>query len=215
MDIEQPAYPSPEIAPYSPSIAPQPEVLPVRVKVEVADVVEVDSSGDEAPRPEPFEFLGTNSEVEEVIHEEFLFSPDVVEKGKVALDSSSGSDSSSSTTSESSDQDMAVELEKHTKTAFVETVPEGKDYYKHLKSKMLHSAVAGSVTFVCKRALNDKYVKMPREIRFKYPHCLGCFKKDEFRVRDVSHMADMLAENAKKRALKLADGAQKVSRTEK
>ena len=215
MDIEQPAYPSPEIAPYSPSIAPQPEVLPVRVKVEVADVVEVDSSGDEAPRPEPFEFLGTNSEVEEVIHEEFLFSPDVVEKGKVALESSSGSDSSSSTTPESSDQDMAVELEKHTKTAFVETVPEGKDYYKHLKSKMLHSAVAGSVTFVCKRALNDKYVKMPREIRFKYPHCLGCFKKDEFRVRDVSHMADMLAENAKKRALKLADGAQKVSRTEK
>ena len=83
------------------------------MKAEFPDLVEVESSADEAPCPEPFEFLGTNSEVEEAIHEEFLFAPNVVETGRVSLDSSSGSDSSSSTTSESSDQDMAAELVKH------------------------------------------------------------------------------------------------------
>ena len=136
-----------------------------------------------------------------------------METGKVSIDSSSGSDSSSSTTSESSDQDRARELEKHIKTTFQEVVSEGLEYYKHLKSKMLHSAKEGSAVFSCKRAINDKYVKMPRVIKFRYPHCLGCFKKVDLRIRDASQMADMLAENAKKRALQTTDGPPKLPRT--
>ncbi len=198
---------------YSPSIGPAADALPVVVKVECLDILQVESSGEEVACPEPFEFLGTNSEVDEAIHKEFLFTPDVVKTGKVSLDSPSGSDSSSSTTSDSSDQDRAVELEKHTKTAFQEVVAEGLEYYKHLKSKMLHSAKEGSAVFSCKRALNDKYVKMPRVIKFKYPHCLGCFKKDDLRVRDVGQMADMLAESARKRSLQLTDSAPKLPRT--
>ena len=100
---------------YSPSIGPAADAQPVAVKVECRDILEVDSSGDEVACPEPSEFLGTNSEVDEAIHKEFLFTPEVVETGKVSLDSSSGSDSSSSTTSESSEQDRALELEKHSK----------------------------------------------------------------------------------------------------
>ena len=198
---------------YSPSIGPPANARPVVVKAEFPDLIEVESSGDEAPCPEPFEFLGTNSEVDEAIHEEFLFAPEVIETGKVALDSSSGSDSSSSSTSDSSDQDMAIEEEKHTKTAYQEEVADGLEYYKHLKSKMLHSAKDGSSIFTCKRALNDKYVKMPRLITFKYPHCLGCFKKDDLRIRDVGQMADMLADSARKRSMKASDGATKSQRT--
>ena len=208
MDIIPPASPQ-----YSPSIGPAADALPVAVKVECRDILEVDSSGDEVACPEPFEFLGTNSEVDEAIHKEFLFKPEVVETGKVSIDSSSGSDSSSSTTSESSDQDRARELEKHIKTTFQEVVSEGLEYYKHLKSKMLHSAKEGSAVVSCKRAINDKYVKMPRAIKFRYPHCLGCFKKDDLRIRDGSQMADMLAENAKKRSLQTTDGAPKLPRT--
>ena len=200
---------------YSPSIAPQPEFRPVAVKAEFPNLMEVESSGDEAPCPEPFEFLGTNSEVEEAIHEEFLFAPEVVETGKISLDSSSGSDSSSSETSESSDQEVAADLVQHTNIAFQETVAEGMEYYKHVKSKMLHSAKEGSAVFSCKRALNDKYVKMPHVIKFKYPHCIGCFKKDDFRIRDVDQMANVLAESAKKRSQSMAFGASKVQRTAK
>ena len=136
-----------------------------------------------------------------------------METGKVSVDSSSGSESSSSSTSESSDQDRARELEKHIKTPFQEVVPEGLEYYKHLKSKMLHSAKEGSSIFNCKRAINDKYVKMPQVIKFRYPHCIGCFKKDDLRIRDANQMADMLAENAKKRALQTTDSAPKQPRT--
>ena len=208
MGVEPPASPL-----YSPSIGPAMDIQPGAVKVECPDILEVNSSGEEVACPEPFEFLGTNSEVDEAIHKEFLFSPAVVETGKVSLDSSSGSDSSSSTTSESSDQDRAIELEKHTRTAFQEVVAEGLEYYKHLKSKMLHSAKEGSAVFSCKRALSDKYVKMPRVIKFKYPHCLGCFKKDDLRIRDVGKMADMLTESARKRSLQFTESAPKLPRT--
>ncbi len=88
------------------------------VKIECPDIIEVASSGDEPECPEPFEFLGTDSDVDEAIHEQFLFAPDVVQTGQVALDSSSGSDSSSDSTTDSSDQETAAELVQRTKNVY-------------------------------------------------------------------------------------------------
>lgn len=198
-------------AEYSPSTVVPPEPF-ATVKLECTDVIEIDSSGDEAPCPEPFEFLGTNSDVDEAIHEEFLFSPEVVQTGKVSLDSSSGSDSSSDSTTESSDQETVAELVQHTKNVYQEHVPDGFEFYKHTKSSMLHCAKVGCAVFECKRALNNKYSKMPTVIKFKYPHCLGCFKKDDLRIRNIDQLADALAVSSRKRTQKATDGASKQHR---
>ncbi len=82
----------------------------------------------------------------------------------------------------------------------------------YIKSSMLHSIKTGGTVFDCKRALSNKYSKMPRVIKFKYPHCLGCFKKDDLRIRDVDQLANALADSAKKRTRQTVDSALKLRR---
>ena len=77
---------------------------------------------------------------------------------------------------------------------------------------MLHCAKVGCAVFECKRALNNKYSKMPTVIKFKYPHCLGCFKKDDLRIRNIDQLADALAVSSRKRTQKATDGASKQHR---
>ncbi|CAK9111458.1 unnamed protein product [Durusdinium trenchii] len=117
----------------------------------------------------------------EAAEELTLLSSDLVGRGLIEIDSSTGSDSSSDTSSSSVDTPLHCAAGK--KALYEEFVPPGLQYYKHSKSQRVHCALAEASQTKCKQKLNANYRDLGRVMNFKFPKCLHCFPKDADRIR--------------------------------
>ena len=142
------------------------------------------------------EELSDNGQIEAAAAHISLFPLDIVDRGVVELDSSSGSGSSSENTSTSEDE---VVVRKPDTNAYSETVPEGLEYYKHRKSAIVHKVKSGKDVAACGLQLSQNLQQMPRKISVRWPKCLKCFPKDTRRIRTVSQLTGAL-DTALKRA---------------
>lgn len=110
-----------------------------------------------------------------------LLSSDLVGKGLIEIDSSTGSDSSSSSSSSSIDVPLHCTAGK--KPIYEEFVPPDLQYFKHCKSQRVHCANVDAPQTKCKLKLNSNYRVLGRVVNFKFPKCLHCFPKDPDRIR--------------------------------
>ena len=108
-----------------------------------------------------------------------LFPERIVGLGLVEIESSSGSSSSSSSTS--SDEPLQDGLTEA--PTFVEHVPEGVTFFKHVKSHRVHSVRTNQDLTACKLKVTRNFKALERIIYFKHPKCLRCFPKAPGRVR--------------------------------
>ena len=115
-----------------------------------------------------------------------LFPASLVQLGLIETESSSGSESSTSSTEGSDDEPLSKE------PVFVEHVPEGTTFFKHLKSQRVHSVEGQELKTVCKLSINDNYRQLDRVIHFKYPKCLRCFPAATGRIRSRSDAVEAL-----------------------
>lgn len=116
------------------------------------------------------------------------FPIEVVHKGVTEIDSSSGSSSGDDESSSDSGSDVLQGSIIRDFPSYVETIPDGVDFYKHTKSGIVHKCNAGSRVSACKLQMNDRYKLLPRMLHMKLPKCLRCFPKDHNRIRGVSDL---------------------------
>ena len=119
-----------------------------------------------------------------------LFPLDVVQKGLVEIESSSGSSSDSSSDNLSEDEERAPPKFSHPR--YSEDVPADRDFYRHNKSGILHSCETGKRVAVCKVTINANYKLMNRTMQIRYAKCIRCFPKNNNRVRSVDDMVQAL-----------------------
>eukprot|EP00435_Cladocopium_sp_Y103_P035683 s1901_g9.t1 len=131
-----------------------------------------------------------NKMLEDAADRPSLFPVEVVCSGVVEIESSSGSDSSSS--SSESESSSTETLSKDQPVRYVEHVPEAMDYYKHLKSGIVHGCKLGETVSSCKLTMSSNYRKLERKFHFKHPKCLRCFPKDCDRIRSVNQLTHSL-----------------------
>ena len=112
-------------------------------------------------------------------------------------ESSSGSSSSSSSTS--SDEPLQDGLTEE--PTFVEHVPEGITFFKHVKSHRVHSVQTNKEFTACKMKVTENFKALERIMYFKHPKCLRCFPKAPGSVRsreDVVAAFDEALEKVRK-----------------
>mmetsp|Transcript_28330 Transcript_28330/g.46610 ORF Transcript_28330/g.46610 Transcript_28330/m.46610 type:complete len:825 (+) Transcript_28330:1-2475(+) len=119
-----------------------------------------------------------------------LFPVECVSAGVVEIESSSGSSSSSSSYESSSSDDSPVA--NRGRVVFTEHVPEGRDFFKHIKSGIVHSCKVGETVSVCKLNMGANFKLLARTFHFRHPKCLRCFPKDSDRIRSVEQLTDSL-----------------------
>ena len=130
--------------------------------------------------------------LEKLAEDEHLLPLSNVISGCIEIDSSSGSDSdSSSSHSDSSEREVAVERPR-APVAFSEDVPGDKDFYKHVKSMIVHSCALNSKISACKLTMNENYKLLDRRLHTKLPKCLRCFPKDNNRIRSLEGLTEAL-----------------------
>ena len=128
-----------------------------------------------------------------------LFSEELMKAGVVQLDSSSGSSSDESSTSDSSEQELENGSIIKDFPEYSETVPDGCDFHRHVKSCIVHCCSKGSLVTNCKLKISDKYGKLDRVFRVKFPKCLKCFPKNHNRLRSIGELTSAV-DGAVKRA---------------
>jgi len=129
-----------------------------------------------------------------------LFDLEIVDKGIVELDSSSGSESESSSSTSSSGEANVPQRDAH---AFVEVVPEGLTYYKHRKSAIMHKVTAGQKVAACGAQMSANFQQLTQRLTVRWPKCLKCFPRDSNRIRNLSQLngaLDAALDKAKRKA---------------
>eukprot|EP00438_Fugacium_kawagutii_P027806 Skav219657 [mRNA] locus=C8839950:258:731:- [translate_table: standard] len=120
-----------------------------------------------------------------------LFPVELVASGAIAIESSSGSDSEdSSSYSSSSESDPPVSRDKAVQ--FREEVPQGKDYYRHVKSSLIHCADSESKILACGAKLTQNFKLTERVLLIKLPKCIKCFPGTHNRIRTHAEMAEAI-----------------------
>lgn len=133
--------------------------------------------------------------VEAAANELTLYPVEVVSAGVVEIESSSGSDSESS----SSESTSSTELEpQKDQPRFIEHVPDEFDFYRHVKSGILHACKRNELASKCKLSMGENFKKLGRSFTFRYPKCLRCFPKHNNRIRGVDAMAEALDASVKR-----------------
>lgn len=127
-----------------------------------------------------------------------LFNEDLMKSGVVELDSSSGSSSDDSSSSDSSEQELQNGSIIKDFPEYSESVPEGLDFHRHVKSCIVHCCVEGKLVTKCKLQISAKYKKLERVFHVKFPKCLKCFPKDHNRLRSVDDLTKALDESVKR-----------------
>ena len=117
-----------------------------------------------------------------------VFPLEIVQKGVIEIDSSSGSSSGDDGSSSDSGSDVLQGSIIRDFPKYVESIPEGLEFFKHVKSGIVHKCKDGSRVSACKLLMSDRYKVLPRELYTKWPKCLRCFPKDHNRIRDVSEL---------------------------
>ena len=131
-----------------------------------------------------------NSILENAAENLTLFPVELVSAGVVQIESSSGSDSSSSSYySDSSSTEQPVRTES---VRFTEEVPPDMDFYKHVKSGIVHCCKLDETVSKCKLNMSSNYKKLARKFHFKHPKCLRCFPKDGNRIRSIEQLTESL-----------------------
>ena len=128
-----------------------------------------------------------------------LFPSSLVAAGVVEIESSSGSESSSSTESSS---DLAPEESAAmpwTEPKYSEQVPSDKDFYRHVKSSIVHACPSGRDLSLCKVRMNSNFRMLGRVLEVKLPKCLKCFPKDNNRIRNLEQLNSALDAAVKRR----------------
>ena len=119
-----------------------------------------------------------------------LFPVEVVSAGIVEIESSSGSESSSS--SSEYDSSSSEDIVQAQGPQVVEHVPEGIEYYRHVKSGLVHSCTLGQAVAACKIQMNANFKKLAREIHVVHPKCIRCFPKNNNRIRSLEQLTGCL-----------------------
>lgn len=127
-----------------------------------------------------------------------LFDLSHVTNGVIQLDSSSGSSSDDTTSSEESEQEIADNSIIRDFPHFEEAVPEGFDFYRYVKSCIVHSCKAGSRISKCKVQMSEKFRLLDRTMRVKFPKCLRCFPKDHNRLRSIEDLTTAVDQATKR-----------------
>ena len=156
-----------------------------RAEEEILHTADMESIKEEQDLPE---------NLEKAAEEICLFGTEFASSGMVQIDSSSGSDSTSS-----SDDESDTEIPVARENFYSEVAPDGKVFYKHKKSFIMHICDEDSAMTQCKVRLSRNFEQLPREVRFKYPKCIRCFPKSSGRIRSVEDMIGALDQNAQRR----------------
>ena len=199
--------------PFTPSCMPQTPAIIPRTAIAQQIVEARDDGPQDAPLNAAVEGMNVLEDVasvkDEIIDEQAAAEAagdistlplELVASGAIEIDSSSGSDSSYS--SDSSDSDSSQHLVETPSIAFEEHVPESKDYYRHVKSGILHSCLLGAKTSACSAAMSSNFKSVSRTFHVRYPKCMKCFPKEHNRIRSRDELISAL------------DAAQKRSRAE-
>lgn len=136
-------------------------------------------------------------DVEQAAEHLTLFSADLAASGAVEIESSSGSDSSSSDESSSSDSDGPAPV-RH-EPQFREDVPANLDFYKHVKSGIVHACSRDDTVSKCKVKMSSNFKLQGRVLSQRLPKCIRCFPKDNNRIRNLDDLNNALDESSKKR----------------
>lgn len=114
-----------------------------------------------------------------------LFPVELVAAGFVEIESSCGSDSSS--TSSESDSSSSIPGGRASAVRYIEDVPPGQDFYKHVKSGTAHCGSLGETVSNCKLNMSGNFNKLERRFHFRHPKC-RCFPKDSNRIRNIEQL---------------------------
>ena len=177
-------------------MAPVPVALPQSVgpQQETVDKEAVDNAVSSALQLEELQSVKEEdldqSTLEQAAAELTLFPIEVVAAGVVEIESSSGSDSS--TTSTGSETSSSEEVVQAQGPQVVEFVPEGVDFYRHVKSGIVHSCKIGESVAGCKIQLGVNFKKLTRKIHMVHPKCIRCFPRNNNRIRSMEQMTDSL-----------------------
>lgn len=163
----------------------QPVVAPADVQQVVSEALEQAVELEELQSVKNEDFVLQN--VESAADDLTLYPAEVVSAGVVEIDSSSGSDSESTTSESSSSSEL---LPQPNQPGFKEFVPEGIDFFRHVKSGILHACKTKETVSRCRVNMGQNFRKLGRSFTFRYPKCLRCFPKDHSRIRSVDEMAD-------------------------
>ena len=91
---------------------------------------------------------------------------------------------------------------------FREEVPEGKVFYKHSKSRLLHCAEANSPLLLCGAKLTDNFKQTERVLFVKLPKCMKCFPGSHNRIRTRAEMAEAIDQITKRQDLRTPKGVE-------
>ena len=193
--ISTPAPFTPVAAAMTP-MAPVPVALPQSVgpRQETVDKEAVDNAVSSALQLEELQSVKEEdldqSTLEQAAAELTLFPIEVVAAGVVEIESSSGSDSS--TTSTESETSSSEEVVQAQGPQVVEFVPEGVDFYRHVKSGLVHSCKIGESVASCIIQLGANFKKLARKIHVVHPKFIRCFPRNNNRIRSMEQMTDSL-----------------------
>ena len=121
-----------------------------------------------------------------------LFPLEVVSVGVVEIDSSTGSESDSSSSASYSSSTEEQQEPEEKRARHIEEVPEGQEFFKHVKSGIVHSRATGQLVSQCKLTMSSNYKKLERRLFVNFPKCLRCFPKDHNRIRHVGQLTKSL-----------------------
>jgi hypothetical protein len=133
-----------------------------------------------------------------------LFPLEVVSAGVVEIDSSTGSESDSSSSASYSSSTEEQEPEEK-RARHIEEVPEGHEFFKHVKSGIVHSCATGQLVSQCKLTMSSNYKKLERRLFVNFPKCIRCFPKDHNRIRNVGQLTKSLDTFLKAKKAKAAE----------
>eukprot|EP00435_Cladocopium_sp_Y103_P012682 s3129_g3.t1 len=172
--------------------AAEPPVAQDKPTAEELDKQAVDAAVEQAANLEDLqsvkeEELNTQA-VEAAASELTLYPVEIVAAGVVEIESSSGSDSDSSTSDSESTSSETIEQAQG--PHMVENVPEDLEFYKHIKSGLVHSCKIGQMVTSCKTQVGTNFKKLGRKLFVVHPKCIRCFPKTHNRIRSCEQMTD-------------------------
>ena len=138
-------------------------------------------------------------EAVEAADELTILPAEAIKSGLVEIDSSSDTDSSTSS-DESTDGEREM-CAPRTPDApkFEELVPEDMEFYRHVKSGIIHATKVDSDVSFCKVTMSDNFRVMGRKLMIRLPKCIKCFPKNNNRIRSLDGLISGL-DNSLKRA---------------
>ena len=188
-------------APFTPGVAARtpvvvPPVVPVHGRTDAgADVDKsaVDQAVETAVALEELQSVKEEElnqlEVENAATD-LTFPIELVAAGVVEIESSSGSSSDSDTSESYSTSSEPVAQAEGPQV--VELIPEGIDFFRHVKSGLVHSCKAGEQVSSCKIQLGANFKKLSRRIFVVHPKCIRCFPRNNNRIRTLEQMTGNL-----------------------